>query len=151
MMGETDAVLAEYRRMVAFGTAPKLAEIFASRRAPGADTDATHYKELVPLHVAYGKEYAETTYAQAKAAGITVSDNCHYNASMADERCGGDPNAWVRVGEGRSEVIRRIREKGASCPDLGVVKNDRLIENELKREAKINKRKQRRMELAQKG
>lgn len=150
MIGEAPATIAEYRRLVAKGQSPRMAEILACRQAPRGDTDTAHYSNMPPLEETAGFEYAKKVKQQARAAGINVTDNSRYNATIADERCGGDPNAWIHAGDGRSKVRRVIENLGHSCESLGVKDNpDRVAELEAKKEARIKRNNARREEMQQ--
>lgn len=159
LMGEPEEILESYRALVVKGTAPRLAEILATRHFPGAWTDTNRINNLPPLEQTCGKWYADKVKAEARAAGINVSDNSHYNATMADTRGGGDPKAWTHVGDGISTYKRRLQEIGGGSEDLGVALDssrvqDRMAEKKSQydaRQAKKKEQKQRLMEKQAKG
>jgi hypothetical protein len=99
-----------------------------------------------PLEETAGKDYATKVKQQARAAGINITDNSIYNATLADGRGGADPNAWIHAGDGRAKVKRVIEAKGGGCESLGVTPNGRAVEIEAKKKAALDKRRARRLE-----
>jgi hypothetical protein len=142
MLGESDVVLDEYRKLVRGGMAPGMATIIASRQFPGTMADRGRDHNLPAIdETPAGRWYAEKVKKEAEAAGIQVGANSRYNATMADHRGGGDPKAWVHAGEGASTFKRRIEEIGGACEDLGVKPDDSRIQERLVRnKARMMKR-----------
>lgn len=147
MMGQPETVLKKYFQLIKSGTAPKLAEILSSRKSPGLETDTSHYAGMKPLEETCGLDYARKTKAQARAAGISITDNSIYNATLADHRCGGDPKAWLLAGDGRAKVKSVVNNHGATCESLGVKENGKLLERFAKREKFVNKKLARKAEI----
>lgn len=143
MMGESEQVLDKYRELVASGKcAPKLAEILASRKCPTADTDTAHYAGMKNLYETAGPSYANKIHKEAARHGLQVSKDMHFNGSIADSRGGGDPAAWMRVGDGRSHFKKVVESRGELSTDLGVTDVGRAKEAIEKKTAAFNKRKQ---------
>ena len=119
MMGQPEHLIAKFRRLVASGESPRIAEICALRTAPGGKTDKAHFKGLNLAHLAktIGPSYVEKITAQARAAGISVGENSFYNGSLADKRGGGDPGAWIRTGEGRAKLKETALSRGMATAD----------------------------------
>jgi len=122
MMDQPPEVVARFRKMVAAGESPRLAEMLAVRKGPCLDTDTVHMAGLSMAHVAKtaGKSYAEKDMKQARAAGIQVNENSFFNGSIADERQGADPGAWCLVGEGKDKLKKTVRDRGGACESLKV-------------------------------
>lgn len=142
MMGDPEPILKRYRELVASGTVPRMAEILASRKFPGVETDTMRMAGVPPLEETCGPAYAARMKKLAREAGIAISDNSRYNPTMADSRRGGDPNAWTHAGDGTSTFKRRLEEMGGGSEDLGV-KMDmaRVAENFEKKRARLDKKK----------
>jgi len=122
MMDQPPHVVAAFRRMVAEGQSPRLAEMLAVRKGPCLSTDVTFTEGLTLDRIAKqaGQPYVEKIMKQAKAAGITVNGNSFYNGTIADERQGGDPGAWLLAGDGKDKFKKTLRDRGKSSQDLGV-------------------------------
>lgn len=141
MMSEPEHILDRYRELVRAGQSPGMASILATRCAPGIETATNHYSGLRPLHETCGADYAAGVYKQARKAGIPANEHSVYNASIADHRRGGDPNAWVHNGESPDKLRRTCEERGMTCEDLRTkVDTSRRAESEAKREARINRK-----------
>lgn len=155
MMDQPSQVIARYRRMVAAGESPRLAEMFAVRKAPKLETDTAHYAGMPALEETAGFEYAKKVKQQARAAGISITDSSIYNGTIADERGGADPNAWLLAGDGRDKFRKVIRDKGKACESLGVEADGSFEEKWAKKEKAFNKRqsakKERQAEMAEKA
>lgn len=128
MQGESEQVLDKYRELVAGGMAIGMATILASRHFPATKADRGRENNLPPIEQTCGKYYADKIKAEAKAAGINVTDASRYNPTMADSRAGGDPNAWVHAGEGTSTYKQRLLASGGGSEDLGVAHDDARIQ-----------------------
>lgn len=141
MLGDPEPILQRYREMVAKGTAPRMAEILASRHFPAALTDTTRMAGVPPLEET-NPAYARRVKEAARKAGIVVTDNSRYNPTMADHRRGGDPNAWTHAGDGISTLKQRLVAQGGGSEDLGVaIDSSRDTERfEKKREAVMKRR-----------
>ena len=126
MMGESDEHIAAFRKMVASGESPRMAEMLALRKAPKPDTDTSHFAGMglkqLAKHV--GEVQVRKIEKQARQAGISINDNSIYNASVADRRQAGDPNAWLLAGDGRDKFKKVIRNRGGTCESLGIEKVD---------------------------
>lgn len=123
MLDQPSPVVKAFRRMVAAGESPRLAEMFAVRKAPRLDTDTVYKSELPTigqLEKTLGKPYVDKVREQAKKAGISINAHSVYNGSAADERAGGDPGAWLLVGDGKDKFKKTAMERGLACPTLGV-------------------------------
>lgn len=118
MQGESEETIQRYFQLVDKGESPGMAEILACRKFPALNSDEDMSK-IPPLETV-SPALARKVKAQAKAAGINVSDNSRYNATMADHRGGGDPKAWLHAGDGVSTYKQRLRECGGGSEDLGV-------------------------------
>ncbi len=149
MLGEPEEILARYRELVANGTAPRMAEILATRHFPAALTDTMRMVGVPPLEETAGLAYAKRVKEAARKAGIVVTDNSRYNPTMADHRRGGDPKAWTHAGDGVSTLKRRLQEMGGGSEDLGVqIDHSRDAERFEKRRAAIMERRAKKAELA---
>ena len=151
MMGQPDEIVQRFLKMVRAGESPRMAEILACRKAPTLETDTNHYAGMGMAHIEKidGKPYAQTVWDQAKAAGISVNSNSIYNATMADERCGGDPNAWLLAGDGRDKFKKVVQDKGGFCESLGIESSNGKYEEILdKKDKEIKAKKARREEMA---
>ena len=148
MMGESPVIVARYRQLIAKGESPRMAEILATRQAPGLETDTSHYAGMRPLEETCGLDYATKTKAQARKAGITINDSSIYNPTIADQRGGGDPKAWLLAGDGRDKFRKVINAKGKSCDTLGIkVENGKGLEDFSKREKKLEAKQARQAEV----
>jgi len=147
MMDQPDHVIAHYRAMVKAGESPRIAEICACRKAPAGETDTSHFAGMKPLEATAGPEYAKKVRAQARAAGIEVSGSSIYNATIADARGGGDPNAWLLAGDGRAKWRKAIEAKGGECDSLKVKASGKSLELFAKKEQALARRKARKQEL----
>ena len=152
MIGEPEHVLERYRDLIMAGESPGIAAICASRVVPGANTSTTHYlgHDHRSLEAAGGKDYARRIRAQAIAAGIPINEHSIYNGTIADERAGGDPQAWIHNGESHDKFRQVCEERGKDCESLRTkVDRDRSMENFDKKDQAINKRNARRKEIAE--
>lgn len=119
-MDQPSEVIARFRKMVAAGESPRLAEMMAVRKGPVLDTDTAHFVGLPPLEKVYGPVGAKKIRETARKAGISVSDSSFFNPSIADERAAADPDAWLLPGEGKDKFKRVIRDRGGASEELGV-------------------------------
>ena len=122
MMDARQDQIEAFERMVASGESPRLAEMLALRKAPSLDTDTAHFAGLNMNHIAktINQPYADKVMEQARKAGLNVNENWFYNGSIADERAGGDPGAWIGPGDGKDKFKKVIRERGGASEELGV-------------------------------
>ncbi len=122
MIDQPPDVIATYRRIVASGENPRLAEMFATRKVPRAETATSNAVELKPSrnNEGVGFQRMQKIRADARKAGIPVTDDSFYNGSVADERGAADPDAWVHPGEGRDKLRRTVRERGGVSEELNV-------------------------------
>jgi hypothetical protein len=122
MMDAPPHVLEAFRRIVASGESPRLAEMLAYRRAPQPNTDGVHFEGMGMAHLekTLGKPWVDNLTKQARKAGIAINDSSIYNGSLADARAGGDPGAWLLTGDGKDQLKKRARERGLACETLGV-------------------------------
>ena len=140
MMDESDDVLDRYRDLIMKGESPGIASILASRCAPSLETATNHFVGRKSLEEAYGLDYATKVKRHAREAGIAITDSSIFNASVADERGGADPNAWLLAGDGPDKWRAVAQARGCRSEDLKVKDDGRIAEIEAKREAGINKR-----------
>ena len=122
MMDARPDQIRAFTKMVAAGESPRLAEMLALRKGPALDTDTVHFAGMGMSHLqkCVGPAQAEKVANQARAAGIPINDSWVYNGSVADERGGGDPDAWVGPGDGKDKIKNVIRNRGGACETLGV-------------------------------
>jgi hypothetical protein len=122
MMDQPPEVIRKFRQLVANGESPRLAEMFAMRQGPRLETATTNAIDLKPSrnNEGVGFQRMQKIRADAKKAGIPVTDDSFYNGSIADERGAADPDAWVHPGEGRDKLRRVVRERGGVSEELGV-------------------------------
>lgn len=134
MYGESPEVLSRYRELVRNGMQPGLASIVSTRSSPALGTDTQRTAGVGHQEQHFGKEYMKLRRAEARKAGIAVSDNSTYYCQLAGDKRGGDPNAWTQAGDGPSALKRRLQEMGGNCEELGV-KHDssRTAENMAKK------------------
>lgn len=140
MVGEPEHILDRYRDLIMKGEPPGMASILASRVAPGLETATNHFVGRKSLEEAYGLDYATKVKRHAREAGISITDDSIFNASVADERGGADPNAWLLAGDSHDKFRKVAQERGCPSEDLKVKPDGRIAEIEAKREAGINKR-----------
>lgn len=140
MLGESEEVLDRFREMVCGGMAPMLATILASRKVPAADTDTAHYSGMKNLMETAGPSYTNKIHKEAARHGLKVSRDMHFNGSIADQRGGGDPAAWQRVGDGRAHFRKVLESRGETSQDLKAMNTDRAKEVFARKEARFNKR-----------
>lgn len=140
MVGEPDHILDKYRDLIMKGEKPGMASILASGVAPSLETATNHFVGRKSLEEAYGLDYAVKTKRHAREAGISITDSSIYNASVADERGGADPGAWLLAGDGPDKWKRVAEERGYTSEDLKVRGDGRIAEMEAKREQRINTR-----------
>jgi hypothetical protein len=131
MLGESEEVLNKFLELMAAGESPGIASILASRKPPGCETDTAHYVGLKPLEESIGKGYADMVKKQARDAGIAISDNSRFNATVCDDRVGGDPNAWTHAGDGRSTLRERLKQRGGGGEDFGLEVNTDLVSDRM--------------------
>jgi len=145
MMDARPDQIVDFNKMVRAGESPRMAEMLALRAAPRLDTDTAHFAGLDLKHFAKvnGQPLAQKAFDQARKAGINVNENWFYNGSIADERGGGDPDAWVGPGEGKSKLKESVRKKGGACESLGVEFGDSAhrMDTEQKRLEKVRAKK----------
>ena len=144
MMDQPLHIVERFWKMVKEGTHPRLAEMLAVRRGPLLDTDTAHFAGVPPLEKSLGKAHAEKIRAQARKAGIQVSESSFYNGSIADERQGADPGAWLLAGDGKDKYKQVIRDRGGASPELGVKfgesqKRTEYIQKKIEKQRAINK------------
>lgn len=122
MMGQPEHLIAKFRELVASGESPRIAEICALRTAPGGKTDTAHFAGMGLGHLAsvLGQNHVDKLVAQARAAGIQVGESSIYNGSLADKRAGGDPGAWLTVGDGRAKQREVALSRGMAAADGSV-------------------------------
>jgi hypothetical protein len=140
MMDESESVLDRYRDLIMNGESPGMASILASRCAPGLETATNHFVGRKSLEEAYGLDYATKVKRHAREAGIAITDSSIFNASVADERGGADPNAWLLAGDGPDKWRDVAQKRGCPSEDLKVKDDGRIAEIEAKREEGINRR-----------
>lgn len=123
MMDQPKHVVERYLKMVKAGESPRLAEMLAVRKGPQLDTDTSYFAsvpKVSELEKHNGKWYADKVRQQAKDAGIHITSDAIYNATIADERGAGDPGAWLLAGDGKDKFKNEIRKRGGACDTLGV-------------------------------
>lgn len=139
MVGESEEVLDRYRELVANGESPGMASILASRSAPALETATNHFVGVRSIGNPGMADYEALVRNQAKKAGIPVTENSHYNPTIADHRRGGDPGAWIHNGESHDKWRKTCEERGMSCDDLRTRNDGKIAEIEEKREKRIRK------------
>lgn len=140
MMGEPEHILDRYRQYIMEGVQPGMATILASRKAPRADTDTAHYAGTTRMEAAWGTEYTRLRRQEAIRAGFKPSDSAVFNPTFCDGRRGGDPMAWMEVGDGRGKFKKVCDMRGIECEDLGVKANGKSLELTAQKEARVKKR-----------
>lgn len=89
----------------------RLKDMFAARRAPGANTDQQIGREGDVEHQFKGREKVLQNYLKvAEKHGFTPGRNDFYEPSIA--RFPGDPQAWVPNGGGYGYMKKRCEEEG---------------------------------------
>ena len=112
-----------YEKCLRNGCSPRLAEMLASRRAPGCVTDDTFF-----VGRKGGQQFADDPQAgDYLAAGLRKLGGSPavkvYVHGLA--RFPGDPEAWV---SSRGEIADRCRERGWNCKGQVNVKGDQYAE-----------------------
>lgn len=102
---------AHYAECIANGCSPRLAEMFASGRAPTAKTDDTFFKGWSKTGGAQftHPEVRAHYLAEARRAGVSVTGK-QYFSELAEYP--GDPRAWV---DSRGEMVRLLEERNWAC------------------------------------
>lgn len=90
----------------------KVKDMCRHRKAPRSQTDTDfHAGRGTLLDQMDGDEvYTKILTDAAKKQGYTPGANDVYIGQLADRK--GDPDAWFKPGEGRSELIKRAKKKG---------------------------------------
>lgn len=115
-----------YRRMIATGVKPRLAEMLALQSPPGLKgTDRSFMQGRMNNEQlnAMPEDHARNLVTLAKRAGINVSGK-YYSSGLADHRGPADPEAWVdsasdikRVAEKRNLTVRgAVEHEGRPMP-----------------------------------
>lgn len=104
-----------YQQCIADGQSPAMAEIFASQRAPGIETDSSLLAGIGTLADQFDGAEDQLDYLvkQAKADGYTPKPSDYYCGSLATKA--GDKNAWLNHDRGRSHVKQVCRQRGVGC------------------------------------
>lgn len=99
-----------YLTSIGQGNSHKLAEMFAMRQAPSAETESTFLANFGKLQDQFdGDEFhTEAVVAAARKQGYNPSPNDVYQPAIA--KCIGDPRAFVKS---RGEAIAVAEERGA--------------------------------------
>lgn len=124
IISDDPAVQAFYEARRAEGTCHNMAEIFATRRAPGCVTDREFWRpkhSMTDVNVAVMRSDEQ----EARAAGINTN-GMYYMKTMSDGRGPQDPEAWVA---GRGDVKRLCEKRNYDCE--GTVKHkahERVVE-----------------------
>lgn len=111
--------VALYDRMIAAGESQAIADICASRRAPGEKgTDHNFLQHRVLHHGFETKDLNKEEFIKAaQDAGISIAGKI-YVGGLADGRGPTDPRAWV---SDTSDLLSVCRERNLTCN--GVVKH----------------------------
>ena len=102
-----------YDAAIANGTSPRLAEMFACRKAPGANTDREFFVGQKQLCDQFTPIMLDKYVKQARKAGYNPSPNDVYLGQLA--RFPGDPEAFVSPSGGRSQIKKVLEQRGWGC------------------------------------
>jgi hypothetical protein len=102
--------IAFYKRMVAAGTAPLLAEMLALKSPPRGSTDSTYFSDLKTLDKQFSgsEDQGDMIVNSAKKNGYNPSSSDCYMPALA--RFPGDPKAFIKHSDGRTAVQKRYNE-----------------------------------------
>ena len=102
--------------------AANIRDICESRQCPGLQTDTSfHAGRGTLLDQMEGDEvWCKYLVQEAKKQGYTPGANDVYISQIADKP--GDKKAWIKPGEGRADVMKRVRDagKGIDAPGMRV-------------------------------
>ena len=143
MMGEPSHIQIRYWQLIEKGESPRMAEILATRKSPYTDTDTAHYAGTTRMEAAWGSQYVKARRAEARRAGFNPSDSAVFNPTFCDDRRGGDPLAWMEVGDGRAKLKKTCELRGIECDDLNVKANGKSLEITAAKEKRVAKRQER--------
>jgi hypothetical protein len=98
----------------------KLMDMLESMTAPGTRTDTDFHKGRGSILDQCDGDYniAKNLVQQSIKRGYTPGANDVYIGQIANGT--GDPSAWFKPGEGRSELKKRLIEKGMGCEAPGL-------------------------------
>lgn len=111
-----------YRKLIARGESPRMAEMLALRQAPRGMTDSVFFEGTKPIGKAYGnyQQGLEQLVDRAKKNGYTPNANDVYDSGLA--RFPGDPEAFIPPSGGRGYVKRLLEKRGWSAEGAVSVK-----------------------------
>lgn len=98
-----------YRQLILAGESPMIADMLASRRAPGCKTDTAHSAGAGTLDKQLGND-AEYICRQAQKRGYKPVYTDIYDAQAA--RFPGDPEAFHKAHESRAHIRRICKKRG---------------------------------------
>ena len=106
-----------YNESLKNGCSPRLAEMFAARKAPGARTDREFFAKHGTLDQQIeNKDLLEATVKGAMAHGYKPNPNDVYLSQLA--RFKNDPEAFVPPTGGRNHIKRILEKRGWGCEGL---------------------------------
>ena len=118
LISEDPSIQDEYKKALARGVSPKLAEMFALRTGPSLSTDtrwlAGHHSHRQFGDSVAGRKLGNLVLGEARRQGVSV-EGAVYKPGLASYP--GDPTAWVRD---RADVKRIAAMKNLEIEGLGV-------------------------------
>jgi len=95
-------------------------EICETRTCPGLRTDTNFHagRGTLLTQMDDDPQWTKFLVQQARKQGYSPGANDVYIGQLADRT--GDPDAWLKPGEGRSELIRRAKKKGKGIEAPGI-------------------------------
>lgn len=112
-----------------------IADICASRRAPGCQTDSTFFAGIGTLDKQFrDKRELSDIVKAAKSHGYNPTGNELYSVGLA--RFPGDPRAFISQGQGKQRVREIVTQDGTGCEGAVTVKA-RPIDKEPKDKYKL--------------
>lgn len=111
--------------------AEHIKDIVKTRQCPGLRTDTNwHAGRGTLMDQMDGDEaWCRHLVREAKEQGYTPGINDVYIGQIADKT--GDPDAWIKPGDGRAEIIKRAKKKGKGVEAPGIsVKPQAYVEKQ---------------------
>jgi hypothetical protein len=115
-----------YEEALSNGCTPRLAELLACRKAPGAQTDREFFRNKPKLDEQFKSAQTLNHYvAQARKKGYNPNPNDVYMSQLA--RFPGDPEAFVPASGGRNHVKRVLEQRGWGSEGIVNVKPAQFV------------------------
>jgi hypothetical protein len=108
-----------YRKAIANGCTPRMAEMLASRRGPQLATDKAFFNRVGLLGDQFDEQYVQNVVHDARREGYQPSAGDMYMPGLADFR--GDPKAFVSRSTGARKKLKAYMdrlERGPGCDPM---------------------------------